>query len=378
MEVKQIHSMAQVDCTVWNRLAGDAYPFLRHEFLLALEQSGSVSGQTGWEPAHLLVMDDDELVAFMPLYLKRHSWGEYVFDQQWAQAYQQQGIDYYPKWLTAIPLTPCQGARIVIQAAINPVEVTQLLLTFIKQLSDKLGISSWHCLFPVEQQVELLRSLGLSIREGVQFHWFNRDYSDFNDFLQTLNAAKRKMLKRERRRVSEQGVSLLRIAGPDVSESQWQAFFQFYTMTYLKRGSQPYLNLAFFQQIAATMGEQLLLVLAVKDDNAIAAALSFVGADTLYGRYWGCYEEYNSLHFEVCYYQGLDYCIEHGLKRFDSGAQGEHKISRGFEPITTYSAHWIKDARFAKAIEHFLAREQQAMQIYKQDAASYLPFKQSL
>ncbi|MDP1663983.1 MAG: GNAT family N-acetyltransferase [Methylobacter sp.] len=378
MEVKQIHSMAQVDCTVWNRLAGDAYPFLRHEFLLALEQSGSVSGQTGWEPAHLLVMEADELVAFMPLYLKRHSWGEYVFDHQWAQAYQQQGIDYYPKWLTAIPLTPCQGARIVIQAAINPVEVTQLLLTFIKQLSDKLGISSWHCLFPVEQQVELLRSLGLSIREGVQFHWFNRGYSDFNDFLQTLNAAKRKMLKRERRRVSEQGVSLLRIAGPDVSESQWQAFFQFYTMTYLKRGSQPYLNRAFFQQIAATMGEQLLLVLAVKDDNAIAAALSFVGADTLYGRYWGCYEEYNSLHFEVCYYQGLDYCIEHGLKRFDSGAQGEHKISRGFEPITTYSAHWIKDARFAKAIEHFLAREQQAMQIYKQDAASYLPFKQLL
>ncbi|MGZ8172185.1 MULTISPECIES: GNAT family N-acetyltransferase [Methylobacter] len=378
MEVKQIHSMAQVDCTVWNRLAGDAYPFLRHEFLSALEQSGSVSEQTGWEPAHLLVTDEDELVAFMPLYLKRHSWGEYVFDHQWAQAYQQQGIDYYPKWLTAIPLTPCQGERIVFAEAVNPVEVMQLLLDFIKQLSDKLGISSWHCLFPVEQQTELLRSLGLSIREGVQFHWLNRGYSDFNDFLQTLNAGKRKMLKRERRRVSEQGVSLLRIAGPDVSEVQWRAFFQFYTMTYLKRGSQPYLNPAFFQQIAATMGEQLLLVLAVKDDNYIAAALSFVGADTLYGRYWGCHEEYNSLHFEVCYYQGLDYCIEHGLKRFDSGAQGEHKIARGFEPITTYSAHWIKDAGFAKAIEHFLGREQQAMRLYKQDAASYLPFKQSL
>lgn len=377
MEVKQIHSMAQVDCTVWNRLAGDAYPFLRHEFLSALEQSGSVSEQTGWEPAHLLVTEADELVAFMPLYLKRHSWGEYVFDHQWAQAYQQQGVDYYPKWLTAIPLTPCQGERIVFAEAVNPVEVMQVLLDFIKQLSDKLGISSWHCLFPVEQQAELLRSLGLSIREGVQFHWFNRGYSDFNDFLQTLNAGKRKMLKRERRRVSEQGVSLLRIAGPDVSEVQWRAFFQFYTMTYLKRGSQPYLNPAFFQQIAATMGEQLLLVLAVKDDNYIAAALSFVGADTLYGRYWGCHEEYNSLHFEVCYYQGLDYCIEHGLKRFDSGAQGEHKIARGFEPITTYSVHWIKDARFAKAIDHFLGREQQAMRLYKQDAASYLPFKQS-
>ena len=376
MEVKQINSMTQVDCKEWNRLTGDAYPFLRHEFLLALEQSGSVSEQTGWASAHLLVLDEDQLVALMPLYLKQHSWGEYVFDHQWAQAYQQHGLDYYPKWLTAIPLTPCQGARIVYKAGIDPVEVTQLLLNFIKQLSEQRDISSWHCLFPVEQQAERLRSLGLSIREGVQFHWFNKGYQDFNDFLQSLSASKRKMIKRERRRICEQGVRLLRIAGPDVSDLQWQVFYQFYTMTYLKRGSQPYLNLAFFQQIAATMGEQLLLVLAVKNDKAIAAALSFVGRDTLYGRYWGCYEEYNSLHFEACYYQGLDYCIEHGLQRFDSGAQGEHKISRGFEPITTYSAHWLKDARFAKAIEEFLAREQKAVQLYKQDAASYLPFKQ--
>jgi len=376
MEVKQIHSMAQVDCANWNRLSGEAYPFLRHEFLLALEQSGSVCEQTGWAPAHLLVSDNKKLVAFMPLYLKQHSWGEYVFDHQWAQAYQQNGLDYYPKWLTAIPLTPCQGTRIVIKADIDPLEVMRILLAFIKQLSEQRGISSWHCLFPVSQQAEQLRSLGLSIREGVQFHWFNRGYQDFNAFLQTLSASKRKMIKRERRRVSEQGVHLLRIAGQDVSDLQWQVFFQFYTMTYLKRGSQAYLNLAFFQQLAATMGEQLLLVLAVKDDKYVGAALSFVGSDTLYGRYWGCYEEYNSLHFEACYYQGLDYCIEQGLKRFDSGAQGEHKISRGFEPIATYSAHWIKDARFATAIDQFLAREQKAVQLYKQDAATYLPFKQ--
>ncbi|MDD5461572.1 MAG: GNAT family N-acetyltransferase [Methylococcales bacterium] len=378
MEVKQIHSMAQVDCANWNRLAGDDYPFLRHEFLLALERSGSVSEQTGWEPAHLLVMEGEKLIAFMPMYLKQHSWGEYVFDHQWAQAYQQQGIAYYPKWLTAIPLTPCQGNRIVIQTAVDPLEVMQLLLNFIKQLSVQRDISSWHCLFPAEQQTKLLQSLGLSIREGVQFQWFNRSYRDFNDFLQTLSAGKRKMVKRERRRVSEQGVHLLRIAGPDVSDLQWRVFFRFYTMTYLKRGAQPYLNPAFFQQVAATMGEQILLVLAVKDDQYIAAALSFIGSDTLYGRYWGCYDEYHSLHFEACYYQGLDFCIERGFKRFDSGAQGEHKISRGFEPITTYSAHWIKDARFAKAIEQFLAREQKAVQLYKQDAASYLPFKQEL
>ncbi|MGZ5006313.1 MAG: GNAT family N-acetyltransferase [Methylobacter sp.] len=376
MEVKQIHSIEQVDGTAWNRLAGDSYPFLRHEFLSALEQSGSVSEQTGWQPAHLLVIDGDELVAFMPMYLKRHSWGEYVFDHQWAQAYRQQGIDYYPKWLTAIPLTPCQGTRIVSKTDVDPVEVMQLLLAFIKRHADRQGISSWHCLFPAGRQVEQLRSLGLIIREGVQFHWFNRSYGDFDDFLQTLNAAKRKMIKRERRRVGEQGVSLLRIAGPDVSEAQWRVFFQFYTMTYLKRGSQPYLNLAFFEQIAAVMAERLLLILAIKEDKYVGAALSFIGADTLYGRYWGCYEEYNSLHFEACYYQGLDYCIEQGLKRFDSGAQGEHKIARGFEPITTYSAHWIKDARFAKAITQFVTREQEVIRLYKQDAASYLPFKQ--
>ena len=376
MEVQQIHSMAQVDAADWNRLAGNAYPFMRHEFLSALEHSGSVCEQTGWSPAHLLVLDDGQLVAAMPLYLKSHSWGEYVFDQQWAEAYQQQGLAYYPKWLTAIPLTPCQGSRIVMQAAVDPLEVMRLLFNTIKQLSESLGISSWHCLFPEQQQAEQLRALGFSLREGVQFHWFNRGYRDFNDFLLTLNAGKRKMLKRERRRVSEQGISLQRIAGKDVSDAQWQQFFQFYTLTYLKRQSQPYLNLAFFQQIAATMGEQLLLVLAVKDDETIAAALSFIGYDTLYGRYWGCDEDYDSLHFEACYYQGLDYCIEHGLTRFDSGAQGEHKIARGFEPVTTYSAHWIKDARFATAIAHFLVREQQAVQHYKQDAASYLPFKQ--
>jgi predicted N-acyltransferase len=376
MQVKQINGMRQVDCAAWNRLAGVAYPFLRHEFLLALEQSGSISEQTGWVPAHLLVIENDALIAFMPLYLKQHSWGEYVFDHQWAQAYQQHGVEYYPKWLSAIPFTPCQGARIVVQEGIDLPDVTQALLAFIQQISEKSGISSWHCLFPGLQQAELLGSMGLSIREGVQFHWFNRGYQDFNDFLQTLNASKRKMLKRERRRVGEQGVSLLRIVGPEVSDQQWQEFYRFYAMTYLKKGSKPYLNPAFFQQIAATMGDQLLLVLAFKDDNAVAAALSFVGEDTLYGRYWGCHEEYHSLHFEACYYQGLDYCIERGLKRFDSGAQGEHKISRGFEPVTTYSAHWIKDVKFAKAIEYFLAREQKTMQSYKQDAASYLPFKQ--
>jgi len=376
MEVIQINSMSQVDSTSWNQLAGDAYPFLRHEFLLALEQSGSVCQQSGWIPAHLLVLDDDSLIAFMPLYLKNHSWGEYVFDHQWAEAYHQQGLEYYPKWLTAIPLTPCQGTRIVIKESISSLKVTQALLSFIKQLSEQHNVSSWHCLFPTLQEAELLKSLELSIREGVQFQWFNNHYQDFDAFLQTLNASKRKMIKRERRRIHEQDIRLLRISGAKVSPLQWQIFYDFYSITYLKKGSQPYLNLAFFQQIAATMGEQLLLVLAFKDDLPIAAALSFIGRETLYGRYWGCDEEYNNLHFETCYYQGLDYCIENGLQRFDSGAQGEHKIARGFEPITTYSAHWLKDHRFAKAIEDFVTEEKIMLARYKQKASTFLPFKQ--
>ncbi len=376
MEVIQINSMSQVDSTSWNQLAGDADPFLRHEFLLALEQSGSVCQKSGWIPAHLLVLDDDSLIAFMPLYLKNHSWGEYVFDHQWAEAYHQQGLEYYPKWLTAIPLTPCQGTRIVIKESISSLKVTQALLSFIKQLSEQHNVSSWHCLFPTLQEAELLKSLELSIREGVQFQWFNNHYQDFDAFLQTLNTSKRKMIKRERRRIQEQDIRLLRISGAKVSPLQWQIFYNFYSITYLKKGSQPYLNLAFFQQIAATMGEQLLLVLAFKDDLPIAAALSFIGRETLYGRYWGCDEEYNNLHFETCYYQGLDYCIENGLQRFDSGAQGEHKIARGFEPITTYSAHWLKDKRFAKAIEDFVTEEKIMLARYKQKASTFLPFKQ--
>jgi hypothetical protein len=373
MEVKQIDSMAQIDAVAWNQLCGLDYPFLRHEFLCSLEQSAAVCPQTGWETAHLLVMDKQKLLAALPLYLKTHSWGEYVFDQQWAQAYQQHGLAYYPKLVSAIPFTPCQGQRLIFSQDVDQTVVCAILFSFIQQLD----ISSWHCLFPEHSQLELLQSLGLSVREGVQFQWFNRNYTTFSDFLQTLSADKRKMIKRERRRVVEQGIQIQRIAGPDVTDAQWQVFFRFYALTYLKRSSEPYLNLAFFKQIAQTMPEQLLLVLAIKDDTYVGAALSFIGTDTLYGRYWGCQAEYNALHFEACYYQGLEYCIEHGLARFDSGAQGEHKISRGFEPITTYSAHWLKDAGFAKAVAQFVDREKKAIQHYKQDAANYLPFKRA-
>lgn len=375
MEIIQITGISQVNQEAWNGLVGDDYPFMRHEFLVALEQSGCVSGKTGWLPMHLLVTENDELLAGLPLYLKSHSRGEYVFDNQWAYAYQQHGGSYYPKWLTAIPFTPCQGLRIAIKDDLDQLQIIGLLVDFIKNKSGQDGISSWHCLFPVATQLGSLKELGLAIREGVQFQWFNQCYPTFDDFLTTLTASKRKMVKRERRKVAEQSIELIQLTGNEVSEYQWQVFFDFYQMTYLKHGMPPYLNLDFFLRCAATMGEGLLLVFALKDDAYVGAALSFIGNDTLYGRYWGCLEEYNSLHFEACYYQGLDYCIANGLQRFDSGAQGEHKIARGFAPITTYSAHWFRDERFAIAIANFLLREKSMVAMYKEDAANYLPFR---
>jgi len=378
MEVKLLDSLAQVDAVTWNNLVGDSYPFLRHEFLLALEQSGAVSEKTGWKPKHLLLINNGEVCALMPLYLKTHSRGEYVFDQQWANAFHQHGLAYYPKLLAAIPFTPCQGPRFAIKNALVAEQILRLFMNTIKQIAEQNDISSWHCLFPNPVQLDALKSAQLLIREGVQFQWFNKNYHHFDGFLQTLSASKRKMIKRERRRVAEQGVSLHRIQGPDISDEDWRVFFQFYVLTYLKKASQPYLNLEFFQQIARTMPEQLLLVLAMKNGFPVGAALSFIGKDTFFGRYWGCYEEYDSLHFEACYYQGIDYCIENGLAKFDSGAQGEHKIARGFEPVTTYSAHWINDPQFAAAIGQFLDREKSAVQLYRSEAASYLPFKKSV
>jgi uncharacterized protein len=375
VQILHISAINQVDKADWNELAGSSYPFLRHEFLSALEESGSVCSKTGWQPRHLLVTDKNKPVAAMPLYLKSHSWGEYVFDHQWAYAYQQAGGHYFPKLLTAIPFTPCQGMRFAIAESVEHKAVVELLLAYLKEQSERNAISSWHCLFPDAGQLGHLQELGLLIREGVQFQWFNKGYRDFEDFLDSFTSAKRKMVKRERRKVAEQGIEFIRLAGNEVNEDQWRLFFDLYQATYFKKGSPPYLNLAFFLSCAEHMGRDMLLVFALRDDAYVGAALSFIGADTFYGRYWGCLDEFDFLHFETCYYQGIDYCLERGLQRFDSGAQGEHKIARGFEPVYTYSAHWFADAGFATMIDRFLSREKAAMQLYRQDAMALLPFK---
>jgi len=375
MHVKLIASLTETDSCDWNSIVGMSYPFLRHEFLSALEESGCVGGDTGWLPQHVVVMAGEALLAIMPMYRKAHSAGEYVFDHAWANFYHQNGVAYYPKWLAAIPFTPCQGPRLVCRADVDAAAIKKLVFAFISQQAEDQGISSWHCLFPPPDQVNDFGGLAVNVREGVQFQWFNRGYRDFDDFLDTMTASKRKMVKRERRKIDGQGISFTWLVGDQVSEQQWQVFYRFYALTYLKKGSKPYLNLAFFVACAHTMGEQMLLVLAIKEGRYVGAALSWVGNDTFYGRYWGCYEEYNFLHFEACYYQGLDYCLAKGLQRFDSGAQGEHKIARGFEPVSTYSLHWLKDRRFAAPIADFLGREQVSIRDYKANAAQYLPYK---
>ena len=383
MIIKLINSISEISRDQWNQLLDSEYPFLRHEFLAALENSGSVSEKSGWCPQHLLVFDQQEdeaggkktLIAAMPLYEKDHSHGEYVFDHTWANAYHQHDLAYFPKWVTSIPFTPCEGNRLLLKKGENQAEVYRVIINFLKNKAEEKNISSWHCLFPTSAETEILKNENLIIREGVQFRWSNRGYTDFDDYLSTFNNKKRKNVRRERRWVTDQNIELIQVTGSEITDEQWQAFYPFYQMTYLKRNMPPYLNLSFFLELAKTMPDQLLLVMAVKDKTYIGAALSLIGGDTLYGRYWGCLDEYHSLHFEACYYQGLEYCIENKLQRFDSGAQGEHKISRGFEPVTTYSAHWIKDPQFSTAVDRYVRQEVEAMTVYKNDVTTLLPFK---
>jgi len=375
MKISLINHIDEISREDWNGITGLEYPFIRYEFLHALEESACVSEETGWTPQHCLVYDKDGLIALMPMYRKTHSHGEYVFDFEWAHAYRQRGLAYYPKWLTAIPFTPCEGERLFIKAGVDKKLIFKSIMAYLIGIAESENISGWHCLFPTLEEVNLFKSTDLAIREGVQFRWMNKGYRDFKDYLDSFNSKKRKTLLRERRFISDQGIMLKQVYGKDITEQQLDVFFQFYQLTYLKRGNPPYLNLEFFKEIAETMPEQLLLILAIKDNTYVGAAFSLVGKDSLYGRYWGCYEEYHSLHFEACYYQGLEYCINNQLTCFDSGAQGEHKIARGFEPVTTYSAHWLSDPEFAAAIKGFTNREASLVEKYRSSVAGLLPFK---
>ncbi len=371
-----VTSLEQVPAEQWDGVAGTDYPFMRHRFLYGLEKTDCTTADTGWQPCHLLLRKGDTLAAVMPLYLKSHSYGEYVFDWSWADAWRQSGLDYYPKLLTAIPFTPATGPRLCVAANMDENTCLRAAITAVQDLAGRQNLSSWHLLFPTEEVCEKLLDAGLHRRAATQFHWFNEGFHSFEDFLATFNSRKRKSLKRERRRVAEQGIALRTLTGAEIGKKEWEQFFHFYQLTYAKRsGHGGYLSREFFVDTAAGMEEQVVMVLAYLADRAVAGALYFRSSNTLYGRYWGCEREYECLHFEACYYQGIEYCIAHKLQRFDPGAQGEHKIQRGFRPITTWSNHWIADPRLSAAVADFTRREAQHNEQYRQAAASMLPFK---
>lgn len=384
-EFTLLDSIHDIDPQRWDALwrAGDEpdYPFVRHCFLAALEDSGCTRSNTGWTPKHLLLHEQGQLIGAMPLYLKTHSYGEYVFDWAWADAYRRHGLNYYPKLLGAIPFTPASGPRLALAPGQDAASRIGQIKGFLSRSCQAHGWSSWHCLFyPQEQQcwwdsgaIDAQSSLS---RLGCQFHWFNRDYRDFDDFLDTFSSRKRKSVRKERRQVTDSGVTLTRLTDDQITAADWDRFYHFYHTTYLKRsGNTGYLNRDFFAAIARHMGDQILLVKAEYEGDNIAAALCFFDHQRLYGRYWGCLEEIPGLHFEACYYQGIEFAIERGLQVFDPGAQGEHKIQRGFEPTLTYSQHWLADERFHGAVADFLHRETPGVEHYRDDCATYLPFK---
>ncbi len=408
MHCQLLNSIHDIPASDWDRLFaapsanGNSqeelpYPFLTHAFLAALEDSGCTQTETGWTPKHLLVFEGDTVdnngrpqpIAAMPLYLKHHSYGEYVFDWAWADAYHRNGIDYYPKLLSAVPFTPATGPRLTIghhfQSNNSPhgdtrqEQVIHTVADFLAGYCREHNLSGWHQLFLPAQQTPHWRDADSLTRTGCQFHWINRGYQNFDDFLQSFNSRKRKSVRRERRQVTEQGVTVSRLVGDDITKDDWDRFYHFYHTTYLKRsGNTGYLNRAFFEAIGRDLSDQILMVKAdIEGEGTVACALCFFDDTHLYGRYWGCRIEVPGLHFETCYYQGIEFAIERGLKRFDPGAQGEHKIQRGFEPTLTYSQHWLADDRFHSAVDNFVAQETPGVEAYQADCKTYLPFKRS-
>ena len=382
LRIDFVESIEEIGSEIWNGLAGIDNPFTRYEFLHSLESTGCTTDDSGWTPYHILVTENDvetqsrrRAIAAMPLYLKNNSWGEYVFDWSWAEAYTRHGMNYFPKFVTSIPFTPSVGTRILIREGIDKLAVARLIFEKVQLKAEALGASSWHILFPKEEEHKLFNSIGISPRVATQFHWYNNSYDSFSDFLASLNARKRKAIKKERKQIEDEGIIFRQTDGADISETQWSDFYLFYQTTYLARGMQGYLDIEFFRKIGETMPEQILLINAVKDNRDIAAALFFKSKDSLFGRYWGSRVEQQFLHFETCYYQGQEYAIENNLAVFDSGAQGEHKIQRGFEPIYTHSNHWIADQNFSRAIRNFLEEERGHIDQYKIQAESLLPFK---
>jgi Uncharacterized protein conserved in bacteria len=351
--------MHEFDAAEWDALAGPQ-PFLRHAFLHALEDSGCVRAETGWQPQHLGLWQGTRLAAAMPLYLKSHSYGEYVFDWSWADAYERAGGRYYPKLLCAIPFTPVPGPRLLGTNDADRALLIETALGFAREA----GLSSFHCLFPQADSDAAFAQAGLMQRSGYQFHWPNPGYDNFDQFLATLAHDKRKKIRQERRKVSDAGLRFETRCGRDIREADWAFFHQCYVHTYRLHRSTPYLNLDFFLRLGERLPEHCMLVLGRRGSRPVCSALGLYDNERLYGRYWGALDYVPGLHFETCYYQGMEFCIEQKLNIFEGGAQGEHKLARGFLPVVTQSRHWLADDRFGQAVGDFLRREGRAVEDY--------------
>ncbi len=371
-----IHSqIEQITAKDWNSLVKDNNPFLRHEFLSALENHGCVSDEFGWRPCHISIYENDTLLGVMPLYTKKNSYGEFVFDHAWADAYQRNQIPYFPKLVSSIPYAPVSGQRLLCLDK-DAERIYPMLIKTAQQFANEQNYSSFHCLFPLSNEQEWMNEFGLFTRHDCQFHWNNNNYHSFDDFLAKLEKKKRKNIRQERKRVSQQNISLRRLSGHTASPKDWQDFARFYQQTFAEKHGTATLNEGFFKEIAEKLPGQTLLILADNENGeCIAGSLMFASDTTLYGRHWGCTEQVDKLHFEACYYQGIEYCIEHKLQVFEPGAQGEHKIARGFIPTLTRSSHWLNNSPFEPAILDYVGHEKEAITDYMKTLKS--PYKAS-
>lgn len=376
VEIRIHESLEAVAPAAWDRLGGNEDPFLSHAFLVALERHGCLGADFGWYPRHLAVYDGHDLIGATPLYAKTNSYGEFVFDWSWASAYKRYGLRYYPKLVAAIPYTPIAGRRLLVAPGVDPEPVQAALIDQAIALARDLQCSGMHWLFTDAGDTARLRDRGLTMRMGCQYHWHNNGYRDFEHFVEAFASRKRKKVLRERRRVAEQDVTLRTLHGDELSDALWETVHRFYVDTFEKKAGIPTLSLEFFKEIGRTLGRRVVVVLAVHRGEPVAAAINFRGERALYGRYWGCAQDFHSLHFEACYYQGLDYCIAEGLAAFEPGAQGEHKISRGFLPTPTWSAHWIAEPAFAEVIHDFCRREKQVLEEHCTQLFELSPFRE--
>ena len=389
LRIRIIENIQEISAAEWDACANPAalpsgeeipyIPFLSHAFLLALEKSGSATEEAGWGPRHLLLETAaGHLMGAMPMYLKSHSQGEYVFDHSWADAYQRAGGRYYPKLQVCVPFTPAPGRRILLRPHANAHLHRDLMIQYGIEVASKSGVSSLHFTFLQKEEWETLGSAGFLQRTDYQFHWTNQGYETFEDFLSSLNSRKRKQIRKERREAVANGIKVEILTGGDIKEAHWQAFFRFYMNTGRNKWGRPYLTREFFSQIGDTMADKVALVICSRDGKPIAGAINFIGGEALFGRNWGCIEEHPFLHFEACYYQAIDFAIAHRLKRVEAGAQGAHKLARGYLPNLTYSAHWIKDPRLRDAIKHYLAQERAHVNADSDILSGHSPFRKNM